>query len=199
MVPEIEFTRFQWIPKEPILLHTLLRLLTNLLPIMNENDLRKALISEFWNGSDAEFVRLYGGDMDKTLIYKWRNHKIRHSKKCVAAVKCFVEGRSNPHSRRTFRGSVTSKIGEVWTYRRDEDIYREKNRSQTFSPEVDHIIEMQIIDMIQIYCPVLSKAFKQEINSKSNLNVTTQEVNQVKKGPIQAWKNQFRSNDLIIC
>ena len=103
----------------------------------------------------------------------------------------------------TLRGNVTSKGGEVWEHRHDTDAYTGKSRKETLMPEVDHVVEIQILDT------ALSKAVASLLggsgtkprssykkaadiaNGLSNLNVTTHTINQKKKGPFSAFLHQY--------
>ena len=98
----------------------------------------------------------------------------------------------------SLRGSVTDKKALVWEYRRERDAYtlQKAAKVETQTPQVDHILEIQFVDL------ALARAAKQAAvapnqdelqqlrevtNCVANLNVTTRAVNQKKKGPFMAW------------
>lgn len=101
------------------------------------------------------------------------------------------------------RASVTSKVGAVWQYRNNIDIYTERSRADTMKPECDHSLECQLVEMALVRafsdhkCVSNSMATIQAtnmlravVNDHANLNVTSAKVNQGKKGPFTAALNR---------
>ena len=103
---------------------------------------------------------------------------------------------------RSLRSSVTNKAEDVWQLRHGVDLYTQLSKStvQQLKPQVDHCIEVQLIENSLVDALIhtglatsaaenvegcrsaLAKAF----NGTLNLNVTTQRVNQQKRGPFTA-------------
>ena len=103
----------------------------------------------------------------------------------------------------SLRGNVTGKGSEVWAHRHDTDAYTGRTRKDTPAPEVDHVVEIQILDA------ALARSIVQQLggagqiprgtykhaadiaNGLANLNVTTHAINQKKKGPFSAFLHQY--------
>ena len=110
----------------------------------------------------------------------------------------------------TLRKAVTHKQERAWSHRGNIDVYRRMSRTETPNPEVDHIIEIQILDHVwrefvhkQLGGGATSDAplraqrehVETAANELANLNVTTHEINQKKKGPFTTWRNQLDPRD----
>ena len=101
------------------------------------------------------------------------------------------------------RKGVTDLAPQVWKYRNDQDVYRFKNELETKLPEVDHCIEIQLLNDAFINCkpngrPLIYSLVKDKVNGIENLNVTTHEVNQAKKGPITSFISRLKSKYFIL-
>lgn len=112
------------------------------------------------------------------------------------------------------RGDVSALKDQTWRHRDNKCLYTlltpTKMKSKNLEEEVDHVIECQVLELAnEISGAELGPAYRtrgtQEslramFNNVSNLNVTTQFVNQKKKGPFETWinnKKAGRSNKTI--
>ena len=101
------------------------------------------------------------------------------------------------------RKGVTSKKEEVWKHRNDKDVYtlRVREDVEKNTPEVDHIIEIQIHKSllarvekkgtVAVRTRAGIDAYAEIINSTPCLNVTTKKINQAKKGPFTSFLNRY--------
>ncbi|KAJ1435548.1 hypothetical protein B484DRAFT_472597 [Ochromonadaceae sp. CCMP2298] len=95
------------------------------------------------------------------------------------------------------RSSVRRLSEVVWLHRGNIDKYTLWGKAEVDlqKPEVDHILEIQLIEAAireakVPYTRSLEKALRCFFNSKVNLNVTTSKVNQSKKDPMTQWLNR---------
>ena len=104
------------------------------------------------------------------------------------------------------RVSVSKQSTNVWEYRQ-MDLYTGRGRAQTPTPEVDHVLEVQLIDFAYVLAygsvggmpgsMAAAQAHAQIVdvlNSVSNLNVTTKKINCAKRGPFTSALNRLNSN-----
>ncbi len=99
------------------------------------------------------------------------------------------------------RRNVSEKSDSTWKHRKNEDVYTHATRStyesQKKVTEVDHVIEIQILNSTLSRLPVSHRTrlvtdhLKNAANGLTNLNVTTHDINQTKRGPFTAWKNRY--------
>ena len=107
------------------------------------------------------------------------------------------------------RESVTQKAQAVWTARGDIDVYTGSNREATETPQVDHVLEVQLAEMSLVRAYKAERAgsdsiatlqatemMRDALNSVSNLNVTSTRVNQSKRGPVTAALNRLNNERL---
>jgi len=99
----------------------------------------------------------------------------------------------------SLRMGVKTMEEQTWRHRSDTCIYTELKKKAVVKmcPEVDHVIECQILNYAHATAcrgkPVTRSVTQQTarlVNSQHNLNVTTHEVNQAKKGPFMRFLNQ---------
>jgi len=112
------------------------------------------------------------------------------------------------------RGDVNKLKDQTWRHRDNKCLYTlltpSKMKSKNHEEEVDHVIECQVLELAnKISGDDIGPAYRtrgtQEslraiFNNVSNLNVTTNFVNQKKKGPFETWinnKKAGRSNRTI--
>ena len=112
----------------------------------------------------------------------------------------------------TLRAGVKHKENEVWRARRGVDMYTGASCADTKArgQQVDHIIEVQIVDAAWVATLNLwvvdgkvtrkealhaYQLLRAEINGIANLNVTSKRVNQAKEGPIRAGRNRLAVRD----
>jgi hypothetical protein len=99
----------------------------------------------------------------------------------------------------SLRKNVTYKHDKVWSARGDRDIYLTKQPRTIQDPQVDHVLEVQVVESAAKEMLKrnghLSDHFKEVVNSTSNLNVTSQRVNQAKKGPFTYAVHQLSARD----
>ena len=98
--------------------------------------------------------------------------------------------------RYSLRESVSGLTDTIWSYRDDVDAYtkRSKAESEGDSMENDHVLEIQILEesLPPAYnTRAVTDTLKVIANHVSNLNVTTHEINQSKKGPFTIWRNRY--------
>ena len=101
--------------------------------------------------------------------------------------------------RYSLRESVSGLTDRIWRYRGDVDAYtkRSKADSEGDRMENDHVWEIQILEAVQGSLPpacntrAVTDNLKVIANHVSNLNVTTQKINQAKKGPFTIWRNHY--------
>lgn len=95
---------------------------------------------------------------------------------------------------------------EIWGFREDRDVYSHHTRHSIFgfSPEKDHVLEIQLIDAAYFYYTAQAHGVQtrqehsriQELaNCVENTNVTTRNINRSKKGPFTCAKNDLMKND----
>ena len=99
---------------------------------------------------------------------------------------------------RSVRGQVDVMSAQTWRHREDQDLYTKQLRRvvETLTPEVDHVWECQIINFVNSQVVRDNPAYRTRamqnilrivMNGVQNLNVTTHEVNQKRKGPYSRW------------
>ena len=106
------------------------------------------------------------------------------------------------------RASVSNKGNAVWEYR-EMDLYTGRGPGQTQIPEVDHVLEVQLLDFAFVlsYGAVggregsmaAAQAHEQisdVFNGVTNLNVTTKKINCAKRGPFTSALNRLNSDSL---
>jgi len=107
------------------------------------------------------------------------------------------------------RGSVTNKADAVWVRRAQTDAYTSRSRADTPDPQVDHIVEVQLLETAFARAFVAHRAsagsmatrqatqiLRDCLNSTGNLNVTSRDVNATKRGPFTAALNRMRDGRL---
>jgi hypothetical protein len=99
--------------------------------------------------------------------------------------------------------AISKKRDVVWAYRQDIDIYTQKTKSQLQSSDlqVDHVIECQLVNIAYnsaYYNYPRSFSNKRNradliiiLNDSINLNVTSSDINQTKKGPFTQFLNRI--------
>lgn len=100
-----------------------------------------------------------------------------------------------------FRKNVSRLRTVVWEARDDRDAYTGKSRRALAEDHqnVDHVIEVQLIefaagDALAAHAG-LAAQFCEVVNTPANLNVTSREINQAKKGPFTAALNRLKKRD----
>lgn len=106
------------------------------------------------------------------------------------------------------RGSVSHKGDAVWAMRAT-DAYTGKPRVETAQPQVDHCLEVQLVETALVRAYGASRGrpgsmataqtcelLRTEFNGVQNLNVTTMPINQAKRGPFTAALNRMREDKL---
>ena len=111
---------------------------------------------------------------------------------------CLDQKCTRPYS---LRESVSGLTGRIWRYRGDVDAYTKRSKADSESEgdrmENDHVWEIQILEAVQGSLPpacntrAVTDTLKVIANHVSNLNVTTQKINQAKKGPFTIWRNRY--------
>jgi hypothetical protein len=104
----------------------------------------------------------------------------------------------------SLREKVTCKRDAVWAARCDRDAYTLRPRSETEFPQVDHAVEVQLVEIALAAAAVspssdaaeAAAALRDALNSVENLNVTSRRVNQAKRGPFTAVANRARDGRL---
>jgi len=89
------------------------------------------------------------------------------------------------------------------------DIFTNNNRDNTPTPQVDHILEVQLAEIALVRALADTGAMttsmattqttdvlRHAINGHTNLNITQARVNQAKRGPFTAAMNRIRSDRL---
>lgn len=125
-----------------------------------------------------------------------------------AALHCTVHV---THMSLTLRRGVSTQKAKVWDYRNNIDAYTldQKSVVEQFHPEIDHVVEVAMFDSAferarQQEGVLSNEGFavqhaKQLIsnycNAVENLNITTRQTNQKKKGPIGAAMRRLRGGD----
>ena len=98
----------------------------------------------------------------------------------------------------TLRGTVP-KVCKIWEHNGNKDAYTniQSIKMENVVIERDHVIEVQILDytfnnkLVGVKIRGDHSILKGVLNSIHNMNNTTREINQKKKGPIYKWlKNQ---------
>lgn len=98
---------------------------------------------------------------------------------------------------------------EATRHREHQDLYTKQRRRvvETLTPEVDHVWECQIINFVnsQVVADnpdipayrtrAIQKILPIVMNGVENLNVTTHEVNQKKKGPYSRWIHRHKDGN----
>lgn len=103
--------------------------------------------------------------------------------------------------RMELRRNVSPMKETVWRHRRGKDIYTQNLQPvvEAHRPQVDHVFELQLFEycrgIVYQQCSFrVTRGMEQGlcalVNGFQNLNVTTESLNQKKKGPIMAWRNQ---------
>ena len=107
------------------------------------------------------------------------------------------------------RESVTSKADAVWAYRGGVDVYSGATREDTLKPQVDHQLEVQLVEMalvrtyaqqgrgaqgVSMAAAQAADALRTALNGLDNLNVTSARHNQAKRGPFTAAINRLQSD-----
>ena len=106
------------------------------------------------------------------------------------------------------REAVTAKADAVWTMHRDIDAYTGASREATIAPNVDHTIEVQLVELalvrtykqcagsgvISMAAAQAAEVLRRAFNDVDNLNVTSGKVNQSKRGPFTAAINRLQSD-----
>jgi len=128
-----------------------------------------------------------------------------------------IEADVGPLDRRVSEGflalrePVAKRSEVVWTHRGGVDVYTRQARDAVVRPQVDHVIEIQLVEHAMMYAlagvssesvPVggsiaqlhVAQRLRDEINSVGNLNVTSAKVNQAKRGPVTAAMNRLRAS-----
>ena len=113
------------------------------------------------------------------------------------------------------RGDVKSLDGTVWRYRNNKDLYTGLSKAKVveLQPEVDHVWECQLVNYanqraaqaltdagrrLAAHTRGAQSSLKKMVNSRVNLNVTTHEVNQAKKGPFSQWLHRRQKGESLI-
>ena len=117
------------------------------------------------------------------------------------------------------RKGVTHRKDAVWSLRDDTDAYTllEKSRVECANPEVDHILDVGLVDAsfdrccgddgagpwrhsTQPHCGFwvaqCAEVLSEHLNANDNLNVTTRRVNQKKKGPMASALHRMKLDSL---
>jgi hypothetical protein len=100
--------------------------------------------------------------------------------------------------RMSLREAVTSKKEAVWELRKEEDIYTRRGKRDTLHQEVDHILEIALVEhstavaCLSLGATMTGFAYKQAcqylkkmMNEEQNLNVTSRSVNRKKWVPFK--------------
>lgn len=114
---------------------------------------------------------------------------------------------------KTTRLNVTPMIVKTWEYRENKDAYTNSAREVVSerTPQIDHVVEVALVDKLfaracathgapvwtgtqsDVYTVALTgNEITQRLNGVNNLNVTSREVNQKKKGPFASFCNRMR-------
>jgi len=107
---------------------------------------------------------------------------------------------------RSVRGQVAVMSAQTWRHREHRDLYTKQRRRvvETLTPEVDHVWECQIINFVNSQVVADNPAYRTRaiqkilpivMNGVENLNVTTHEVNQKKKGPYSRWIHRHKDGN----
>ena len=106
-------------------------------------------------------------------------------------------------------GQVDVMRAQTWRHREHQDLYTKQRRRvvETLTPVVDHVWECQIInfansqvvadnpDIPAYRTRAIQKILPIVMNGVENLNVTTHEVNQKKKGPYSRWIHRHKDGN----
>jgi hypothetical protein len=92
------------------------------------------------------------------------------------------------------RGAVSYKEDAVWSHRGGKDAYTLSTRRPS-DPNVDHIIEVQIVQKAFEAAPPAgaTRFLKAAVNDVINLNVTMEAINKAKRGPFSRFLNRLDS------
>lgn len=106
------------------------------------------------------------------------------------------------------RASVSRKRDAVWAHR-STDVYTGRGQRETPLPQVDHILEVQLVEyaLVRAYEKVNARPssmataqaheqLRDALNGVANLNVTTRTINVWKMGPTKAALNRLNSDSL---
>ena len=111
----------------------------------------------------------------------------------------------------SLRESVTKKADAVWAHRGDVDVYSLLERSYVVKPQVDHQLEVQLVEMafvwtyadhrgkahgVSIAAAQAAETLRTVVNNVHNLNVTSARHNQAKRGPMIAALNRLQNDRL---
>ena len=92
----------------------------------------------------------------------------------------------------------------MWHFRGQQDVYSRK-KEWPGDAHVDHVVEVQVLNtaMDQLGNPgetvadrVKIQHIKKAVNGHANLNVTSRDINQSKKGPFTTFVRQFRASQV---
>lgn len=99
----------------------------------------------------------------------------------------------------SLRRNVRHLREEVWSARQDVDAYTGLVRKNTATENVDHVLEVQLVEHVVLgtlsSSKELTERMREVVNSTKNLNVTSQKINQSKKGPFTAAINRLNKRD----
>jgi len=148
---------------------------------------------------------------------KDRNHglgpaRVRKLKENGFTIKATSKAGSNDDTTiglsQTLRLNVSSMATQTWRYRDDRDLYTNLRKKEVVKcyPEVDHVWEIQLLNEAhreasegQRITRGITTSLKNMVNGTTNLNITTRNVNQKKKGPFTTWlKDQSTELDDIV-
>ena len=103
------------------------------------------------------------------------------------------------------RLDVAGMSAQTWRHRANRCLYTQLKKAEVVKlrPEVDHVWEMQLLDLaneraaegkgMAARTRAVQQALAAIVNSTKNLNVTTHEVNQHKKGPFMTFQHRYRA------
>ena len=102
------------------------------------------------------------------------------------------------------REDVSRRKEDTWKHRKGTDMYTGKIEAKTHHQQVDHVLEIQIFKCaFSSSVKEIKKAadracvegkIRNYANNVFNLNVTTREINQAKKGPIMSFINRWTAD-----
>ncbi len=103
--------------------------------------------------------------------------------------------------------NLTDLAPEVWQHRNGVDVYSDSARAvvNTLHPEVDHVVEVQVLDTAIVNAVMSERAqlgsnattfaaesLRDVFNAPDiNFNVTSRTINRAKEGPFEALTNRF--------
>ena len=119
------------------------------------------------------------------------------NRKCIAAVPAgtrhaaVVEFDGDEIDAEGLRGAVTHMEDDVWSFQ-GKDLYTLSTR-RPLDSNVDHILEVQIVKRAFEGAPPAgsTRSVKAAVNDVINLNVTTDVINQAKKGPFTSFLHRL--------